>query len=168
MKLINEKGKLFGKINIIDLLIILCVVIAAAALVYKFAAPAAESVVAPKSDMYVTMRVRGVMDFQHEDLMENLQPGSPLIAGSGYIDGAEVVSAELVPYLAAVPLENGEIFTGEDPQKKDLIIVVKAKQNKADPILKIGNQEVRVGRGFIFKTQKVEVNANIEAVDFNG
>ena len=63
MKIVNEKGKLFGIINVIDLVVILVIAIVAVAAVYKFAAPAAGDVIAPKSDMTVTMRVRGAMDY---------------------------------------------------------------------------------------------------------
>ncbi len=168
MKLIDQKGKLFGKINIIDLIIIVCVVVVAAALAYKFVAPAAESVVAPKSDMYVTMRVRGGMDYLDKEVNDHLKPGTKLIAGSDYIAGAEVVDVWSDDYLAAVPKDDGTVATASDPQKRDIFIKVKAKQNKNDPILKIGNQEIRIGRGFIFKTQTIEVNAIIETVEFNG
>lgn len=168
MKLIDEKGKLFGKINIIDLIVIICVVVVAAALVYKFAAPAAESVVAPKSDMYVTMRVRGGMNYLDKELNDHLKPGAKLIAGSDYIAGAEVVSVRSDDYLSAATTHDGKFVTANDPQKRDIIITVKAKQNKNDPILKIGNQEIRIGRGFVFKTQTVEVNAIIETVEFDG
>ncbi len=167
MKLINEKGKLFGLINIIDLVILVCVILVLVALVYKFAAPAATDVIAPKSDMYVTMRVRGAMDYLDAEVMK-LAPGTRLIAGSDYIADAEVVSVESLPYLAAVTTADGKVITAEDPQKSDLIITVRAKQNKNDPILKIGTQEIRLGRGFIFKTQTVEVNAIIETVEFDG
>lgn len=167
MKIINEKGKLFGLINIIDLVIILCVVLVGAAVVYKFAAPAATDVIAPKSDMIVTMRVRGAMDYLDAEVTK-LTPGTRLVAGSDYIADAEVVSVESVPYLAAVTTADGKVVTAEDPQKSDLIITVRSKQNKNDPILKIGTQEVRLGRGFIFKTQTVEVNAIIETVEFDG
>lgn len=167
MKIINEKGKLFGLINIIDLVILLCVVLVGAAVVYKFASPAATDVIAPKSDMIVTMRVRGAMDYLDAEVTK-LTPGTRLVAGSDYIADAEVVSVESLPYLVATPTADGKIVTAEDPQKTDLIITVKSKQNKNDPILKIGTQEVRLGRGFIFKTQTVEVNAIIETVEFDG
>ncbi len=168
MKLINEKGKLFGIINVIDLVILLCIVLVAVALVYKLAAPAAADVIAPKSDMIVTMRVRGAMDYLDVEAKKELVPGTRLVAGSDYIADAEVIAVESVPYLAAVTAADGTVITAEDPQKTDLIITVRAKQNKNDPILKIGTQEIRIGRGFIFKSQTVEVNAIIETVEFDG
>lgn len=166
MKLVNEKGKLFGIINVIDLVILLVIALVAVAAVYKFAAPAASDVIAPKSDMTVTMRVRGAMDYLEAEVMK-LQAGERLIMGSDYVD-AEVVSVESVPYLSAATSAEGKFVTAADPQKSDLIIKIKAKQSKTDPILKIGTQEIRIGRGFTFKTQTIEVNAIIEKVEFDG
>lgn len=166
MKIVNEKGKLFGIINVIDLVVILVIALVAVAAVYKFAAPAAGEVIAPKSDMTVTMRVRGAMDYLEAEVIK-LQPGERLIMGSGYVD-AELVSVESVPYLAAATSDAGQFITAQDPQKHDLLITIKAKQAKDDPILKIGTQEIRIGRGFTFKTQTVEVNAIIEKVEFDG
>ena len=39
MKLINEKGKLFGVINVVDLLVLLAVIAVAAGVGYKLFAP---------------------------------------------------------------------------------------------------------------------------------
>ncbi len=166
MKIVNEKGKLFGVINVIDLVILLCIALVAVAAVYKFAAPAASDVIAPKSDMTVTMRVRGAMDYLEEEVLK-LQAGERLIMGSDYVD-AEVISVESVPYLSAATSDEGKFITAEDPQKSDLLIKIHSKQSKNDAILKIGNQEIRIGRGFIFKTQTIEVNAIIEKVEFDG
>ena len=165
MKIVNEKGKLFGIINIIDLIVLVCIVLVAGALVYKFAAPAASDVIAPKADMYVTMRVRGAMDYLKDEVTK-LEAGQQLVAGSSYVSETELVSVESLPYLAAATSDAGQFITANDPQKSDLMIVVKAKQNKDEAIYKIGNQEVRIGRGFIFKTQTVEVNAIVEKIEF--
>ncbi len=166
MKIVNEKGKLFGLINVVDLIILLAIIVVAVAAVYKFAAPTAGEIIAPKSDMYVTMRVRGAMDYLEDEVMK-LKEGERLVAGSDYID-ATVVSVESVPYLLAAPTADGEYRTAEDTQKCDLIITVKGKASPNDAILKIGTQEIRIGKGFIFKTQKVEVNTIIETVEFDG
>ena len=117
--------------------------------------------------MYVTMRVRGAMDYLDAEI-KKLTPGTRLVAGSDFIADAEVVSVESVPYLSAASTDDGTFVTAQDPQKTDVIITVKAKQAKDDPILKIGTQDVRIGRGFIFKTQRFEVNAIIETVEFDG
>ncbi len=166
MKIVNEKGKLFGIINVVDLIILLAIALAAVAAVYKFAAPAAGEVIAPKADMYVTMRVRAAMDYLESEVLK-LTPGERLVSGNDFLD-ATLVSVESIPYLSAASTADGEYRTANDPQKRDLLITVKGKASKTDPALKIGNQEVRIGRGFIFKTQTVELNAIIETVEFDG
>lgn len=165
MKIVNEKGKLFGLINIVDLLVLVVVLLLAAAVVVKFVLPAASNAIAPESEMVVTLRIRGVMDYMKDQIKE-IEPGSVLVAGSDYVSGTKVISIEETPYLAAANTDEGEIKTAADPQKYDIVIKFSAKQNKNNPIYKVGNQEVRVGRGFIFKTQTVEQNAVIERIEF--
>ena len=111
------------------------------------------------------MRVRGAMDYLKDEVTK-IEAGQKLVAGSSYVDDTELVSISNVPYLAAATSDAGQFITANDPQKSALIIVIKAKQNKDEAIYKIGNQEVRIGRGFIFKTQTVEVNAIIEKIEF--
>ncbi len=165
MKIVNEKGKLFGLINVVDLIVLVVVLLLAAALFVKVILPAASDVLAPDSQMVVTLRVRGVMDYMKDQIKE-INPGTPLVAGSAYVSGTKVLSVEEIPYMAAANTDEGEIKTATDPQKYDIVIKISANQNKGDAIYKIGNQEVRVGRGFIFKTQTVEQNAIIERIEF--
>ena len=164
MKIVNEKGKLFGLINIVDLLVLVVVLLLAAALFVKVILPAASDALAPEAKMEVTLRIRGVMDYMKDQIKES--EGATLIAGSAYVPGTKVISVEEVPYKAAANTDTGEIKTATDPQKYDLVIKVSAKQDKGSAIYKIGNQEVRVGRTFVFKTQTVEQNAIIERIEF--
>ena len=56
MKLIDKKGRLFGKVNIIDLLVVLLVLAAVAAVCWKVAGrKAAASVAAPKHAVSFTV-----------------------------------------------------------------------------------------------------------------
>lgn len=165
MKIVNEKGKLFGLINVVDLIVLVVVLLLAAALFIKFVLPAANEVISPESQMVVTVRIRGVMDYMKDQIKE-IEPGAALVAGSEYVAGTKVVSVEEVPYKAAVNTDEGEFKTATDPQKYDIVIKFSASQNKGSAIYKVGNQEVRVGRGFTFKTQTVEQNAIIERIEF--
>ena len=49
---------------------------------------------------------------------------------------------------------------------KDVTVVVKEKVNPKSVILKVGNQEVRVGYSYILKTQTVETNCKIRGIEF--
>ena len=127
MKIVNEKGKLFGLINIVDLLVLVVVLLLAAAVVVKFVLPAASNAIAPESEMVVTLRIRGVMDYM-KDQIKDIEPGAVLVAGSDYVSGTKVISVEETPYLAAANTDAGEIITAADPQKYDIVVKFSAKQ----------------------------------------
>ena len=167
MKIVNEKGKLFGIINPIDLIVIIAIIAVIAAVGVKFLRAPVEAAVAPKQEMEVTLRVRGAMPSLVE-AAEAIQPGTKLIAGNDYVADASVVEVKVEDYVYTIADDKGVTVETVDPMKKDIIIVVKGTGSPTDAILKIGNQEVRTGRGFIFKTNTVEVNTNIDAVIFNG
>jgi len=44
--------------------------------------------------------------------------------------------------------------------------ILKEKVNPKSVILKVGNQEVRVGYSYILKTQTVETNCKIRGIEF--
>ena len=59
MKIINEKGKLFGLINIVDLLVLIAAVAVAAGVGYKLFAPQIKESVQPQVELTAIVRVRG-------------------------------------------------------------------------------------------------------------
>ena len=152
MKLVNEKGKLFGLINLVDLLILLAVVLAVFAVGYKVLAKPVTAAVVPDQEVTVTMRVRGAMPYLVEEL--KLQEGARLVAGNDFAPGSNA-SVEAVPYVLTATAADGTLVEATDPLKNDVMITVKGTGNPNDPILKIGNQEVRAGRDFIVKTNRV-------------
>lgn len=165
MKIINEKGKLFGLINIVDLLVLLAVIAVAGGICWKLFAPAVQEAVSPEVTMVTTMRVRGATPFFVKEFQDNDQQGKQLVAGNAYV-AATVESTAIVDYVQQVTTADGRIVDALDPSKKDIMIVVKSKVTKDTPTPKIGTQEVRAGRTFTFKTNDIETIANIEAVDF--
>ena len=59
MKIINEKGKLFGLINIVDLLVLIAAVAVAAGVGYKLFAPQIKESVQPQVELTAIVRERG-------------------------------------------------------------------------------------------------------------
>lgn len=167
MKVVNEKGKLFGIINPVDLLIVLAIIAVVAAVGVKFLKAPVAAVVSNKEDMYVTLRIRGAMP-SLVDAVSQIQPGTKLVAGNDYISDAAIESVTVEPYVYTVANDQGVTVNSTDPMKKDVLVVVKSSASPDSAVLKIGNQEIRAGRGFTFKTNLVEVNATIESVKFNG
>ncbi len=166
MKLLNEKGKLFGIINVVDLACLLIIVLLVIGVGWKILGPQVQASVAPTTTMTTTFRIRGTYDYMLEELERNNLVGQRLVMGTGYID-AKVLDVYNVPYTVQLPTDDGRIVTAEDPVRKDVIIVVESEIASGAPILKIGTQEVRAGRTFTFKTRTFETNVLVDSVVVN-
>jgi hypothetical protein len=67
MTVIDEKGRLFGKVSLIDVLVVLAVLGLAAGFVYRQAAPGLQQILVADDTFYVTfVTQRGVRDFSVE------------------------------------------------------------------------------------------------------
>lgn len=165
MKIINEKGKLFGLVNIVDLLVLLAVIAVAAGICWKLFAPAVQEAVSPEVTMITTMRVRGATPFLVNEFKDNDQTGKKLVTGNSYVP-AQIESVSYADYVQQVTTADGRIVDALDPSKKDILVVISSKVTKDTPTPKIGTQEVRAGRTFTLKTNDIETIANIDSVDF--
>lgn len=165
MKLITKEGKLFGIINIVDLMVLILVIALTAGIGYKLFAPKVREVASPTVTMTTICRIRGATSFMQDELNRNDQTGKKLVSGNDYVD-ATIESITMEDYIVQSITDEGIIVDSLDPTKKDVIVTIKSKVAKDTPTPKIGNQEVRAGRTLILKTNDFETVANIDAVIF--
>lgn len=160
MKIVNEKGKLFGLVNLVDLIIAAAVICLVGAIIWQLAGDKVSEAVSPEAEMTVVMKVAGC----HPDLVAEAQRQDPV--GQHLISGGVVLDAYISDfwvedYVTQVESASGEIVDSQDPSKKTLCFEIKSSvpQNTATP--KIGSQEVRSGMTYILKTQTLSVIAII-------
>ena len=164
MKIINEKGKLFGILNIVDLIVLLLVVAVVGVLATKLMGNKVTEAVAQKVDCYAQIRVVGahpslVVEAQRQSLV-----GQRMVAGSVYIDGT-IEDVWIEPYKVQVQINDPPyIVTATDPDKKDIVFVIKFPIAADTPNPKLGSQEVRAGRALIIKAQTFEISGTIRYV----
>ena len=156
--MIDEKGRLFGKINIVDLLVILVIVITAAVLGVKFLGPNSTIAVNPKTTQ-VTYKV--LVESVQPEAYENIQQYIPstLMASGELLDG-QVIAVEAKPHTtnATVSASGDMLLVSTDKQLLDLTFTVEC--NVVNTITsEIGTQEVRLGKSHIIKTDKFEMNS---------
>ena len=148
----EQKAKRIGKFNIIDLLAVLLLLLAAAFVGWRLLGP--NDSLGGDRDMTpvtFTVRVEGVPAEVYENCLEHLP--SPLMA-SGALVGGEIVSVEKEP--SHVPGADGEWM--EDPYHVDLLFTAKTNTPTAEVMeTKVGEQEVRIGKtDFILKSEWIE------------
>lgn len=162
MKVIDEKGKLFGKLNIIDLLVLIIVIAAVAVIGVKFLGGGSDEKSASGTQVTYTVR----MTAQNANVVEYL--AEYVDAASGKRDqlvaGSSLVDAYLVDYWTE-PTAYNRTVTGsvelldevdaEEAGLVDICFVIEANVGSTTTN-KVGSQEVRIGRSHIVKTTHFE------------
>lgn len=130
MKIINEKGKLFGLINIVDLLVLIAAVAVAAGVGYKLFAPQIKESVQPQVELTAIVRVRGATPFLVTEVERNSQVGKQLVSGNSYVNGT-IEDMKIEDYAQQVTTADGRIVTAVDPDKKDIVFTIKTTVPRA-------------------------------------
>ena len=159
---IDEKGRLFGKINIVDLIVILVIVIAAVVVGMKFLGGGnGNSAINPnKTPVRYTVLVEGVEPEVYENIQKYI-PGQLMASGElldGYVTGVTPVEGRV--HTATVNTADGTLEIPVNEGKLDLIFTIEC--NVVNSITtEIGTQEVRVGKIHTVKTDKFELTNGI-------
>lgn len=164
MKIINEKGKLFGIINLVDLLIIIAVIAVAGAIGMQLFGQKINDAVSPQVELIADVVVIGTPPRLIEEIERQDLVGEKLVSGNEYMN-AEVIDVWMEDYVVQAVRSDGIIVDAKDPSKKDVVIRVKTTVAKGTPSPKIGNQELRAGRTYILKTQTFECSGTIRYVE---
>lgn len=160
MKIINEKGKLFGIINPVDLIVLILILSIAGGVAYKFLF--SQTPVMAEKEVYVTLYAQQ----QLQEVADSIKKGDKLVANNQYTNAEVVEVIDVKPAVTVSPNYEGKSVESEHPLWKDIKIMIKDKINPASLPLKAGGQEIRVGYPYIFKTQTVEANSRITKIEF--
>jgi Tfp pilus assembly major pilin PilA len=164
--MIDKKGKLFGLVNIVDLIVVLLIIAVVAAIGYKLFSSklnAQNGTTLTEDDQYCYVTV--VASQVVPEIAEQLHEGDKLVANNAFTD-AEIVSVKCEDADYVGVNSEGEAVQSKHPMWKDVTCVVKEKINPNSVILKVGDQEVRVGFKIILNTQVVETNSRIRDIEF--
>ena len=152
MKIIDEKGRLFGKINLIDLLVLVLVVAVVLAVGWKLVGKKAAAHVSNKQHE-ITFTVL------FEDQPAEVAACAETQIGKQIVNNAKLVSAEVVGCEAASSIRTlGHM---------DLSITIQATGTFSGNVWQVGSQEVRVGYEYILKTSEFELTGIISNLEAN-
>lgn len=149
--LIDDKGRLFGKLNLIDLGVLLLVVILAAGFLYKDSAAGADS-----EGRTVVLKV--VSPAQYPGVGEQIKVGDIVVA-SGAPTGARITSVEVKPANWVAANAQGQMILSQNPFRKDVYVTIEGKTTQVTPgEITFAGQKVRAGKkDFVVKTQTIEM-----------
>lgn len=137
----DKNGKLFGKVSIIDLLVVLAVIVGIAGFSVRFYSNAADNVIEKTKFEYV-VEIRDVRSFTVDALDKK---GIVTEKKSGGIIG-EIVNVESEPYTAQMAMSNGRLVSAKVPEKFVVKVTVHGEGNETENGYYIGeNVELSVG-----------------------
>ncbi len=167
MKIINEKGKLFGLINVADFIVLVALVAIVGAIGVQLLGTKVTDAVAEKVDCYVEVAIIGAAPRIYEEAIRQDLAGENLVSGNEYLS-ATIEDVWLEDYVVQAFTSDGRVVDATDPTKKTIIVLMKTTVAKDTPSPKIGSQELRSGKTFIVKTQTFESSGTIRYVEFGG
>lgn len=147
-----KNGKLFGKLNIIDLLVILLVIAAGVFAVYRVMPKKQDYQTASVSRIEYVVKVSRVEPLAYENAKKWFDKGETrLVAGSSFIDG-NVVDMYAVPYETTVTTSDGELVMAQDPYYLTIFFTIQGPITDVAG-MKMVTQETRIGLNNVVKTQ---------------
>jgi len=162
MKIVNEKGKLFGLINVVDLLVLIFILAVAGGIAWKIFGNQIQQITAPTVEVTYVVRISDASKVIYENAKDMTFP-QQIATSSGAVQDAYLLKIETAPAESSVMTDDGRIVTAVDDTKTDIICTIKAKINNG-AVLKVGTQEVQVGKSHIVKTKLFEMIGTIESL----
>lgn len=160
MKIIDEKGKLFGKINLIDLLVVIVLIAAILFLAFRFTRGGNANPINSSTKLTYTTLVTNVTPEVYDEVLRQLEAagGKDQLMASGDLLNAYVTKVESRPHKVYEPDSNGVITVStEQGENAHLDLVFTVEAYVVNPIVnEVGTQEVRVGKTHILKTVHFE------------
>ncbi len=171
MKVIDEKGRLFGKINLLDLLIVLVVLLVAAALCWKILGNRAPGSVSTQDDLIaaneqVTVRYKVLVAGIDEEYFASLEEhavGASLVRDNSVVDG-KIVDFEKKPCSTALDA-NGNVVSVENQDRYDALFTIEYTGKMEANALVEGQQVLRVGAQYTVRTLFIEIIGYITSVE---
>jgi len=159
----DKNGKVFGKISILDILVLVIIIIAAIAVIYRFSSPGA-SFNANNTKIRYTLRIDNVRDFTYEYYLKE----PDLVCrdkNTGKYIGRIVSVGPKEPFYEAVEDSDGVMRKYEKPGMMSATIEIEADGTVTDTAYYAeATFEIKAGSEIYLCTKYVEVISTVESV----
>lgn len=161
MKWIDEKGRLWGRINLIDLALIIIVIAALAFAGMKFLSKGDIPIIAAeKQTVTFTLFTNSVFNFVKEQMKEGdvirLQTNNAVL---GTVERLDVRAG-----YGLIATDDGRWVEADIPNKYSIDIVIKGEATKSGEALSVGGMQLLVGTEITVKGPKYTVKGLISDV----
>lgn len=164
MKVIDERGRLFGRINIIDLLIVALLVGGLSYVgVKRMQRGVPQAVAATEQQLSVTVRFQAVT----QAMVNAVREGDRFYHTQTNDFLGEVVRIEARPAEIVAPMPDGRFYETTSEQRVDLYVTVRGRGRVAENGVLLGRSEVRIGSELPMKSQLAAGKPYIVDIDLS-
>ena len=165
MPVLDEKGRLFGLINIIDLLMLLVALGLLAGAAYKVFDPRATAPYETVRFEFIAPAVRPQVarTVKAGDLLSsvNAGPALPILGGSPFAHPVRITSVRVRQALLDETTAAGTRVRSPDPYLKDVIIWCRGKTTVTGGSIDLAGAQIRAGTDLIFASNTYELNGYV-------
>lgn len=158
MKIVDEKGKLFGLVNIIDLLVILAILLVIGGAYYKFKGQSGGQGAAK------TVRVTVIAPGIRPEMLTNVKVGDRMVSGSSFTN-VVVKDVKIKPAYMITTDSAGRRVETWDPYLKDLFVTLEGKTVISGGTINLGGQEIRSNKEYFVKSLDYELKGLVMTVE---
>ncbi len=167
MKIIDEKGKLFGKINVIDFLVIIFLLSLTPMFYFGYKIFNKNPSVSPTPPVIVEAVPKKIVDTElafvftklDSKTLEMISTGDKEVDGNGEIVGVIISLGKTRPLVYEIDLGNGQKLAQEDLLIKEIPAMLKLKVELRDNVMYYKDKPIRANSAIDFKSDKYAVSA---------
>lgn len=153
MKLIDERGKVLGLINIVDLIILSVVLLVAAGAAYKYIHKSTPG-------KTVTVEFEVMVPHVRPEQAQAIKAGDRMVQGNSYTN-VTVKEVLLKPGYSINIDARGQRVESFDPYLKDIHLINTGTTTLSSATINLGGQDIRVGKEYYVKSRDYEFRGNI-------
>lgn len=148
MSIIDEKGRLLGKVNIIDLLLVLLVLGVIAGSLYKF--DLFNRFQPQQQEVTATVAIYEVLDYT----VEALQEGDLVLESVENAPIGRIVKKEVAKARKEVPNADGELVEAVSPNRYDIVLTLEGPLEVKGEDIYVGKKVIKIGSKLFVRAPK--------------
>jgi hypothetical protein len=162
MGLIDNRGRLFGRINVIDFIVIVVVILFLAGVAYTRLKPGNLQGIEPTTIevTFLVPNVRGPSINAPElgDIVRESKTNQVL---------GELVSKEDEPANLVIQMPDGRFWEMNSQTRRDMFLTIRGSGRVSDNLIQLGGQEVRIGTPISIKTRIYAFQSTVWDINLN-
>ena len=175
MKIIDSKGRLFGKLSILDLAAAAVILFVFIGVFFFPGTPITKSLVAQTKQQPVQVKVlvRGLSVANFEGLVEEFErtKNADIVIRNQPAGKVEIISTELLPRTTPVPQPDGTVKALPDPRPeinmiRDIVMTLKSKAEVTNRGVLLGSsKQIKIGSSIQLQGNIYDFSGTVIAID---